>query len=119
MAINLCERCYVFELKSDCVISTDVVNVIMPLSGTYDFWVSDKFGNNWVYTQNTNTNVNSEEELQLPLAVFPEGFFTQFSGSYEVMITDNGITNQALTFTVDGVEYDCFIIKTNKYTQIY
>lgn len=109
MAIKLCSKCYVFEKSVDCGnANNQVITVGVNSNNTnYTFWMTDKFGNYWLYT-NTSSNTG---ELTLNLNEFSDTMFTEFSGSFEVTISLSEINNVIETFEVDSVEYECFVIK--------
>lgn len=115
MAINVCNRCYVFEIGSTCITSGDRITVYVENDNyNYSFWLTDKFGNYWVQ----DTSSWNDYHLELDLGVFPEGMFTEFSGTYEVTVSESTTSNEPVVFTVNGVEYDCFIIKFIKTSHV-
>jgi hypothetical protein len=86
----------------------------MPNFGNYTFWLKDKFNNYWTRT----TTTFGANYLELELQYFPKGMFNEYSGSFEITISEDELTNNPITFQINGVDYDCIVVNFVKATAV-
>lgn len=104
MSISICELCYKIE-RPACQESMTIEMGLAP-STEYTLFIRDKFDHD--YTETITTDPDGS--MIIDLTAFPEGMFTEFSGSYELSVSTNDLYSTHEAITISGTEYLCVII---------
>lgn len=99
MGCNTCFEDYVCK----CIPYEDVItiNTYLP-AGTYSFIVTDKTGNKYSGVA-TRT---AEGTIEIAVSLFPDGFFTEFSGNFDLQLFNDESCNRPLNIPLVK-QYDC------------
>ena len=104
MSISICDLCYKIERPS----CQDEITIVAGLAPTteYTLFIRDKFDHD--FTQAITTD--SSGDITIDMTEFPEGMFTEFSGSYELSVSTEDLYSTHEPLTIGGVEYPCAIL---------
>lgn len=104
MSINICDLCYTME-RPTCQDEITLDFGLTPAT-EYTLFVRDKFDHD--YTQTITSDGSGL--LVVDMTAFPEGMFTEFSGSYELSVSLDETVSTHETITIGGSDYLCVIL---------
>lgn len=107
MPLSPCDTCFNYTLSA-CPDADEFIE-LQPSSGltdgeTYYWWMTDKFDR--VYLGSAEY---ADGAFKIPVDEFAEGYFTQFSGSFELYLT-SGVYGDPLELTFGENAYTCILL---------
>lgn len=114
MSIDFCDECY--EVNGLACGSSVTLEAAFTPGNTRYLWVENPRNPQEFYVD--QVTVNGSGDLVMTLSAYPDGMFTEYSGSYRVTVSTSQTVDTNETITVGAKNYKCYILRFNKTTGV-